>query len=607
MTQYKWVALSNTTLGVMMAMINSTIILISLPAIFKGIDIQPLTSFQYLLWILFGYNIVTATLLVTFGRLSDIFGRVKLYNLGFAVFTAGSLALYLTPGTGYAAADYIILFRIVQGIGGAFLFSNSAAILTDAFPHNERGKALGVNQIAGLAGSLVGLILGGVLASINWRYVFLVSVPFGLFGTVWSYYKLHELSTPERKSRIDYVGNGTFASGLTLLLIGVTYGLLPYGRQTMGWSSPWVIASIVFGIALLAIFPFVELKVQQPMFDLRLFRRRIFTAANFAGMLASIARGGMMIMLIIMLQGIWLPLHGYSYSSTPFWAGIYMIPMMIGFIVMGPLSGWLSDRHGARVLSTAGMGIATLSFILFLFLPYNFSYWEFAALLLMQGIGMGMFASPNTASIMNSVPPDKRGAASGMRATLQNSGQTVSLALFFIIIIDALSSSLPHALSDALTSAGAPSQLTSIVSSLPPTGELFSAFLGYNPIKTLLLIYPALSSSLPPATYALLTSKHWFPSVIASPFMSALREAFFVSAVLSAVAGVASLLRGRVYIYDLEETAQRSEVTAEKEQRDVAVRYRNPSVISENRLKASDSGEEGKEVSGAKVQKGGSR
>lgn len=607
MTEYKWVALSNTTLGVMMAMINSTIILISLPAIFKGIDIQPLTSFQYLLWILFGYNIVTATLLVTFGRLSDIFGRVKLYNLGFAVFTAGSLALYLTPGTGDAAADYIILFRIVQGIGGAFLFSNSAAILTDAFPHNERGKALGVNQIAALAGSLIGLILGGVLASINWRYVFLVSVPFGLFGTAWSYYKLHELSTPERKSRIDIIGNTTFASGLTLLLIGVTYGLMPYGRQTMGWSSPWVIASIVSGIALLILFPFVELRVQQPMFDLRLFKRRIFTAANFAGMLAAIARGGMMIMLIIMLQGIWLPLHGYSYSSTPFWAGIYMLPMMVGFIIMGPLSGWLSDRHGARVLSTAGMGIATLSFILFLFLPYNFNYWEFAALLLMQGFGMGMFAAPNTASIMNSVPPDKRGAASGMRATLQNSGQTVSLALFFIIIIDALSSSLPGALSGALTSAGAPPQLTSIVASLPPTGELFSAFLGYNPVKTLLLSYPALASSLPTATYALLTGKHWFPSVIASPFISALREAFLVSAALSAVAGVVSLLRGRVYIYDLEKTVQAQDAAAEGQHKHVTVLYRQLSVSGEKRLKTTDRTEELTEISGARVQKGGSR
>jgi EmrB/QacA subfamily drug resistance transporter len=576
MVEYKWVALSNTTLGVMMAMINSTIILISLPAIFKGIGINPLTSFQYLLWILFGYNIVTATLLVTFGRLSDIFGRVRLYNFGFAIFTVGSIALSLTPGRGDAAANFIILFRIVQGIGGAFLFSNSTAILTDAFPHNERGKALGINQIAALAGSLVGLILGGVLASYYWRYVFLVSVPFGLFGTIWSYNKLRELVKPDRKSRIDVAGNTTFAAGLTLLLIGVTYGLMPYGTDSMGWSNPWVIASIAGGIALLIAFPFVELKVEQPMFDLRLFRRRIFTAANLAGMLAAIARGGMMIMLIILLQGIWLPLHGYSYSSTPFWAGIYMLPMMVGFIIMGPLSGWLSDRHGARFLSTAGMGIATLSFILFLFLPYNFQYWEFGVLLLMQGIGMGMFAAPNTASIMNSVPPTQRGAASGMRATLQNSGQTVSLAIFFIIIIDALSSSLPGAISSALSSAGASSQLIAVIRSLPATGELFSAFLGYNPVMTMLAAYPALTSSLSPSTYALLTGKYWFPSVIANPFMNALREAFLASAILSAVAGVVSLLRGRVYIYDLDEsTVESSDAGAGRgTARRVHIRYR---------------------------------
>ena len=558
MVEYKWVALSNTTLGVMMAMINSTIILISLPAIFRGIGINPLSSFQYLLWLLFGYNIVTATLLVSFGRLSDIFGRVRLYNLGFAVFTVASIALYLTPGRGDAAADYMIFFRIIQGIGAAFLFSNSAAILTDAFPHTERGKALGVNQIAALAGSLVGLILGGVLATFDWRYVFLVSVPFGIFGTLWSYYRLKELVMPAGKSRIDIAGNSTFAGGLTLLLIGVTYGLVPYGKLSMGWSSPWVVSSIAAGIILLIIFPVVELKVEQPMFNLRLFRRRIFAAANFAGILGAIARGGMMIMLIILLQGIWLPLHGYSYASTPFWAGVYMIPMMAGFIIMAPLSGWLSDRHGARILSTAGMIIASISFVLFLFLPYDFQYWQFAILLLAQGIGMGMFAAPNTASIMNSVPPDQRGAASGMRATLQNSGQTVSLALFFIIIIDSLSSSLPAALSSALNSSGAPPQLAASISSIPPTGALFSAFLGINPVLAILNTYPSLSSALSTRTYALLTSKQWFPSVIALPFMSALHLAFLISAVLSVTAAVVSLLRGKVYIYDLEENKESS-------------------------------------------------
>ncbi len=552
MVQYKWVALSNTTLGVMMAMINSTIILISLPAIFRGIGIQPLDSFQYLLWILFGYNIVTATLLVTFGRLSDIFGRVRLYNLGFLVFTLGSIALWLTPGKGDMAADYIIIFRIVQGIGGAFLFSNSAAILTDAFPHTERGKALGVNQIAALAGSLVGLILGGILATIDWRFVFLVSVPFGLFGTIWSYTRLKELMKPEREQRIDVWGNATFAVGLTLILVGTTYGLMPYGKSTMGWGSPWVISAIAAGLVLMLIFPFIESRVKEPMFNLQLFKRRIFTAANFAGLLGSIARGGMMIMLIILLQGIWLPLHGYSYASTPFWAGIYMTPMMFGFIAMGPLSGWLSDRHGARGLATLGMVIVTASFSLLMLLPYNFDYWQFALLLLMQGLGMGMFAAPNTASIMNSVPPEARGAASGMRATIQNSGQTISIALFFIIIIQSLSSSLPGSLYASLISAGASQQLALTLRSIPPTGALFSAFLGYNPVLSILSQYPSLASTLSPATYTLLTGKYWFPTVIAGPFMVAMREAFIISAALSAIAAVVSLMRGKIYIYDLD-------------------------------------------------------
>lgn len=550
-----------------MAMINSTIILISLPAIFKGIGINPLTSFQYLLWILFGYNIVTATLLVTFGRLSDIFGRVKLYNLGFLVFTLGSIALWLTPGTGDSAADYIILFRFVQGIGGAFLFSNSAAILTDAFPHTERGKAMGINQIAALAGSLLGLILGGILATIDWRFVFLVSVPFGIFGTAWSYFRLKEVVRPEREQKMDVWGNSTFAGGLTLLLVGTTYGLLPYGGSAMGWGSPWVVVAVILGIALIIAFPLVELRVAQPMFNLSLFRRRIFAAANFAGLLASVARGGMMIMLIILLQGVWLPLHGYSYASTPFWAGVYMTPMMIGFIVMGPLSGWLSDRYGARGLSTGGMAVVTLSFLLLLFIPYDFNYVQFALLLFLQGSGLGMFAAPNTASIMNSVPPEQRGAASGMRATIQNTGQTMSIALFFIIIISSLSSSLPASLSGALTAAGAPSQLVSTLSSLPPTGALFSAFLGYNPIKSVLAQYPALTSSLSASTYSILTGKQWFPGVIASPFMSALREAFVTGAVLSVVAAVVSMLRGRVYIYDIEgegETLQEAGIGADR-------------------------------------------
>ncbi|MGA2875792.1 MAG: MFS transporter [Nitrososphaerales archaeon] len=560
MVEYKWVALSNTTIGVLMASINGTIILISLPAIFNGIKLNPLApdAFQYLLWILFGYSIVTATLLVTFGRISDMFGRVRLYNLGFAIVTAGSILLYLTPGTGTTAGLELILFRVIQGVGAAFLFSNSSAIITDAFPHTERGKALGINQISALIGSLVGLILGGILSTFYWRDVFLVSVPVGIAGTAWSYLRLKEVVAAKKGQRIDVWGNITFALGLTILLIGVTYGLLPYGSSSMGWGNPWVVASIVGGVALLVIFPFVELKVRDPMFRLQFFKIRIFAAANLAALLGSIARGGVMILLIILLQGIWLPLHGYSYQSTPFWAGVYMIPMMAGFVVFGPLSGLLSDKYGSRGLATLGMLVAGGAFIALSTFNYNFSYLPFAATLFVMGSGMGLFAAPNTASIMNSVPSEHRGAASGMIATVQNVGQTISTMIFFTIIITSLAGSLPGALKSAVVSAGAPLQLGQVFASIPPTNALFAAFLGYNPVQSILsglASNPQLSgliNSLSASTLSTLEGKHWFPTVIAPPFMSALAMSFYLAAALSFAAAVVSALRGRAYIHGLD-------------------------------------------------------
>jgi EmrB/QacA subfamily drug resistance transporter len=549
MVDYKWVALSNTTLGVLMASIDGTIVLIALPSIFRGININPFTSFQYLLWIMFGYSIVTATLLVTFGRISDMFGRVRLYNLGFAIFTVGSILLFLTPNQGDLGAMELIVFRIVQGVGAAFLFANSAAIITDAFPANERGKALGINQVAFLAGSLIGLVLGGVLAVYDWRLVFLVSVPVGIVGTVWSYWKLKEKGTIRRNQKMDYWGNITFGAGLTLLLVGITYGLVPYGSSSMGWGSPWVIAALVSGAALLIAFPFIERKVADPMFRLDLFKNRMFSMGNFAGFLGAMARGGVMIMLVVLLQGIWLPLHGFNYEDTPFWAGIFMIPMSLGIALTGPLSGWLSDKHGARTLATAGMIISGAAFVAFALLPVNFDYLPFAVVLFVMGVGNGVFFSPNMASIMNSVPPEHRGAASGMRATLQNCGQTISQGIFFAIIIISLSVSLPGALSSAVTNAGAPAQVGQIFAATPASGALFGAFLGYNPVGTILLGLPhALVASIPSITYTYITGTVFFPTAISSPFMVALREAFFVGAVMCFVAAMCSALRGKKYV-----------------------------------------------------------
>ena len=565
MVQYKWVALSNTTIGVLMASINGTIILISLPAIFRGLDIDPFLpgSFEYLLWILMGYMIVTAVLLVTVGRLSDIFGRVRLFNFGFVIFTVGSILLFVTPNKGDTGALELIIFRMIQAVGSSFLFANSAAIITDSFPVNERGKAMGINQIAALAGSLVGLILGGILAATDWRYVFLVSVPVGLFGTIWSLLKLKDHSVRHKDQKIDLPGNISFGGGVSLLLLGVTYGLMPYGSSSMGWGNPWVRISILSGVVLLVVFILIERVVEQPMFNLKLFKNRAFSTGSFAGMLQSMGMGGMMFMIIILLQGIWLPLHNYSYSSVPFWAGIYTIPMMAGFVLMGPISGTLSDKIGARLLGTIGMTISGIAFLLLSTLSYDFSYLPFALMLFMMGFGMGTFAAPNITAIMNSVPPQLRGVASGMRTTLQNTGQTASMGIFFSIVLVFLTRYLPGSFTTALQAAGAP-VLIPVFKSIPPTSALFSAFLGYNPVSTIFTLLPSGFTSVVSGTsLSIITGTHWFPGAIATAFMSSLRISFYAGAGIFFVAALLSALRGKRYIH--EETRESMEVYREEQ------------------------------------------
>jgi MFS family permease len=542
---YKWVALTNTTLGALMATIDASIVLIALPAIFKGIGINPLSQGEsgYFLWLLLGYMVVTTTLLVTFGRISDMFGRVRLYNLGFAIFTVGSTLLAFTPGTGNVGALELIFFRIIQGIGAGFLFSNSAAILTDAFPANQRGRALGINQIAAIAGSFIGLILGGILASINWRLVFLVSVPVGLVGTIWAYAMLREVATIRKHQRIDWYGNITFAIGLTILLFGITDGIEPYGSSPMGWGNPMVLGMIGGGALLLGLFVWIETRVSDPMFRLDLFKIRMFTAGNIAGFLSAMGRGGLQFMLIIWLQGIWLPLHGYSFEETPLWAGIYMTPLLIGFIVMGPISGYLSDRFGARVFSTVGMLVQCAGFIGLTFLPANFSYPVFALLIFLLGCGSGLFASPNTSSVMSSVPPERRGVSSGLRATFQNGASLVSIGLFFSIVTAGLASALPTTFFSGLTTYGVPASTATQIAHLPPTAALFGAFLGYNPVAQLLP--PAVIHHLTLANQAALLGKSFFPNLIAGPFMVGLHAVFYVSAGMCLIAALASFLRGK--------------------------------------------------------------
>lgn len=542
---YKWIALSNTTLGILMTTINSSIILIALPDIFRGIRLDPLApgNTSYLLWMLMGFMVCTAVLLVSFGRIGDMYGRVRMYTLGFAIFSAFSVLLSVTWMYGSAGALWLILMRVGQGVGGAFIFANSAPILTDAFPSNQRGLALGINSVAAIGGSFIGLILGGVLGPVGWRLVFLVSVPVGVFGTVWARLKLREMGERHAAS-IDWWGNLTFAVGLVGLLVGITYAIEPYGGHTMGWTSPRVVVGLGAGVTLLSAFVLIERRVSHPMFNMKLFRIRAFSAGNIATLLAGIGRGGLMFILIIWLQGIWLPQHGYTFEATPLWAGIYMLPLTIGFLIAGPTSGLLSDRFGARPFATGGMVLAAISFGLLEALPVNFSYMLFALLLLLMGLAMGIFSAPNLAGIMNSLPPDQRGAGAGMFTTFQNSSMVLSIGVFFSLIILGLSSTLPGVLYRGLHAQGVSVAAAHKAASLPPVASLFAAFLGYNPIRT--LIGPSLAH-LPAGKVAYLTGRSFFPQLISGPFHSGLVEAFTFALVACLVAAAASWMRGGKY------------------------------------------------------------
>ena len=544
--RYRWVALTNVTLGTLMVFINQSIVLIALPSIFRGIHLTPLTpgNTGYMLWMLLGFMVVLAVLVVTLGRIGDMYGRVRMYNLGFAVFTAFSILLSVTWLSGSVGAIWLIGMRIGQGVGGAMLFANSSAIITDAFPPERRGLALGVNNVAAIGGSFIGLVLGGLLAPVEWHLVFLISVPVGLFGTVWAYLRLEERGVRKR-SVIDWWGNLTFAAGLVLVLVGITYGLLPYGGHTMGWSSPVVLSELVGGVLLLAAFCVVETVVEHPMFRLGLFRIRAFAAGNTAAALAAVSRGGLMFMLIIWLQGIWLPLHGYSFSSTPLWAGIYMLPLTVGFLTAGPLSGVLSDRFGARPFATGGLVLVALTFVLLQMLPVDFSYWTFATILFFNSVGAGMFIAPNQSGIMNSLPADQRGAGAGMAGTFSSSAQVLSIGIFFTLMILGLSATLPATLFHGLVAQGVDPSTASRVSHLPPVGSLFAAFLGYNPMATL-LGGPALHH-LSAAQVHYITGHSFFPRLISGPFGRGLSEAFDFAAGICLVGALASSLRGGKY------------------------------------------------------------
>jgi EmrB/QacA subfamily drug resistance transporter len=546
--EYKWTVLVNTTLGGLMGSINMTIVLISLPTIFRGLNIDPTApgEFIMLLWVMMGYSIVLATLLVTFGRLSDMYGRTRLYTIGFIIFAVGSVLSSIIPdGSGNNGAEMLIGFRMIQAIGGGLLMVNSTALITDSFGPKERGRALGINQISFISGSLIGLIAGGLLASSNWHLVFIVNIPFAVAGSLWSVFKLKQ-TTKRVKVPMDVVGNAGLGGGLVLVSLGFTYALVPYGTSSMGWASPWVLGSFIVGTALLFLFVFIELKARYPLFDLHLFRIKPFSYGNFANFMSSLGRGAIMFLVVIWLQGIYLPLHGFNYSSTPFWAGIYMLPMMVGFIALGPIGGALTDKYGARTFATVGMIIVAVSLYLLTLLPYNFNLWEFEAILLLNGIGSGLFAAPNMTAVMNSLPEESRGAGSGMRTTFNNIGQTISMAIFFSIAITIFSQKLPSSLLQTSLSIGLPTPLATAISKIPPSGALFAAFLGINPATS----FPSsMLSLIPPSALKALSSLTFFPNAIGPSFIIGLKDSLYVAIIITLVGAVLSAMSGGRYVH----------------------------------------------------------
>ncbi len=545
MNNHKWMVLSNTTLGMLAATINASIVLISLPAIFRGIGLKPLDpgNTNILLWTIMGYMVVTSVLVVSFGRLGDMFGRARIYNLGFLIFTLASIALSFMP-TGDAGALFLVGLRVVQGIGGAMLTATSTAILIDVFPPSQRGLALGINIMAAIVGQFLGLVLGGLLADWDWRLIFWINVPVGVVGTIWAYLSLRDVGVDRRHGKLDWSGNVTFALGLILVLVGINDGIQPYGTDLMAWGSPRVLGEIAIGLSFLIAFLIIETRVQTPMLDLRLFRIRPFTTGVLATMLGSIGRGGLQFMLIVWLQGIWLPLHGYSFESTPLWAGIFMLPLTVGVLLIGPISGWLSDRFGPRLFAAGGMALGAATFLGLMLLKADFDYWMFAGLLFLNGVGSGLFSAPNGTQTMNAVPAAERGQASGIRATAMNSGQVLSIGVFFTLMIIGLAISLPAAMQSQLVAQGLPQAVAAQVASAPPVASLFAAFLGYNPMGE--LIPHAALAALTPARQAVITGPAFFPQLLSGPFMVGIKIAFTISLVLYLGAALASWLGAAV-------------------------------------------------------------
>ena len=426
-----------------MAVLDANIVLIALPKISADLHASPFES----VWIIMGYILVNASLLLSFGRLSDMFGRVRLYNGGFALFTVGSALCSLAPN-----GISLVLFRLVQGTGGALIFSNAAALLTDVFPPTERGRALGLNQVAGTFGSVIGLALGGILAGsfLGWRSIFWINIPFGAFATTWAYFKLKETSQPRRGEKLDPVGNVLFAAGLSISLIGLMLGAL------LGWSGIYVEA-VAAGVLCMIAFVIAETRVKFPMMDMSLFRIRAFAAGMGSNLLASVARGGFSLILVFYFQGVLL--------LDAFTAGLRLIPFSVAFVTFGPLSGYLSDRFGSRRFATTGLLVVSVALFWLGLFPFG-DYGQMVVPMVIAGIGGGMFVAPNVASIMNATPAERRGVASGMSSTLINTGFLLSLAMAFVVMAASVPTSVLQEIFSGSAVAINPTILDSFTSSL---------------------------------------------------------------------------------------------------------------------------------------------
>ena len=412
---YKWWALSTTSLGMLLATINSGTLIIALPDLGRSLH----TSLLQLVWVILAYMIASTVLVLTAGRLSDLFGRKRAYLLGFAIFAATSL------GAGFAAdGTELILWRIAQGIGGALIFANSSALVTDAFPREQLGVAMGTNTMVAAIGLVLGPVLGGVLVSISWHWVFWFNVPLALIGTLWGAAVLHDTAKPDEVRGLDLLGTATFVAGLTGLVLGVSRGGIS------GWGDPVVITGLVAAAVFLPAFIAIERRARAPMLDLTIFRNRMFSAATAAAFINGLSRFALMFVFVFYFQG--------AQGDDPITAGIKLTPMAFGMLVSSPLAGVWADRRGSRAMAALGMLVSAAALALMTTLQPHSPYWQSGLWLFIVGVGSGMFNSPNTAAMMGTVPAYRRGIAAGTRTMLQNTGAVISIAFVLAIVTAAV-------------------------------------------------------------------------------------------------------------------------------------------------------------------------